>query len=101
MPLGIQNFMGSHVYIVVGSLIYGILEKLMLSFEDNILSPFIDMVLGKDFFDKFQMRFGKKENNVIDLGKFLADGLKVIVLLLITYKLYLYFEQYKGVSRKL
>lgn len=98
MPLCLQNFMGSHIYIVVGSLIYGILEKIMFSFEENILSPFIDIILGEDFFDQFKI---KVNEHVIDLGKFLADGLKVVILLLITYNLYIYFDHYKGVSKKL
>ena len=101
MALGIQNFMGSHVYIVVGSLIYGILEKIMLSLEDNILSPFIHMLLGDRFFDKLKWQIGKDEEDILDVGKFLADGLKVMILLLITYQLYIYFEDYKNVSKKL
>lgn len=93
--------MGSHVYIVVGSLIYGILEKIIISFEDNLLSPFIHMFLGDRFFDNWKWQIGKYKEDVIDLGKFLADGLKVTVLLLITYNLYIYFEHYKNVSKKL
>jgi len=93
--------MGSHVYIVVGSLIYGILEKIMYSFEENILSPFIHMLIGDQFFDNWKWQIGKDENDVIDLGKFVADGIKVIILLLITYNIYIYFDHYKNVSKKL
>ena len=101
MVLCLQNFMGSHVYIVVGSLIYGILEKIMYSFEKNLLSPFVQMLLGERFFDKLKWQIGKDEEDIIDLGKFLADGITVMVLLLLTYNLYIYFDHYKNVSKKL
>jgi len=48
---------------------------------------------------KLQAR--KRGEDIIDLGKFLADGITVIVLLLITYNIYLYFEHYKKISKKL
>ena len=54
MALGIQNFMGSHVYIVVGSLIYIFLEKIMMSLEEHLLSPFINILLGEKFFNKLK-----------------------------------------------
>ena len=101
MALGIQNFMGSHIYIVVGSLIYVILEKIMMSLEQNLLSPFINMLLGEKILNKLKWQIGKNEEDIIDLGKFFADGLKVIILLLITYNIYIYFEDYKSFSKKL
>ena len=73
----------------------------MYSFEKNLLSPFIQMLLGESFFDKLKWQIGKDEEDIIDLGKFLADGITVITLLLITYNIYCYFEYYKNVSKKL
>lgn len=64
----------------------------MTSLYDNLLSPFIDMLLGENFFEKLKWDIGN--DKVIDLGAILAEGIKVFFLALLSFYMYQYFKKY-------
>ena len=94
MPFSIETFVGLHIYLVAADLIYNILDRFMVSFYDNLLSPFVNALLGEDFFEKLKWQMGKKEENVIDLGAIISETVKLTILVLLSYNIYKYFKKY-------
>ena len=92
MGFSIETFVGLHIYLVAADLIYNILDKFMSSLYENLLSPFIDMLLGENFFAKLKWTVG--EDKTIDLGAILAEGIKVFFLALFAFYMYQYFQKY-------
>ena len=95
MAFSIETFVGLHIYLVAADLIYNILDKFMVSLYDNLLSPFVDMLLGENFFEKFKWNVGKDGKIKIDLGAILAEAIKVFFLALFAFNMYKYFKKYE------
>ena len=95
MPFSIETFVGLHIYLVAADLIYNILDKFMVSLYDNLLSPFVNMLLGDSFFSSLKWKIGKAEDdNVIDLGAIIAELFKLFFLALFAFYMYQYFKKY-------
>jgi len=96
MPFSIETFVGLHIYLVAADLIYNILDKFMVSLYDNLLSPFVNMLLGDSFFSNLRWKIGKaEEENVIDIGAIIAEMFKLFFLALFAFYVYKYFKYYE------
>ena len=90
----IETFIGLHIYLVAADLIYNILDRFITSVYDNFLSPLINELLG-DSVNKLRWKIGKSEDSVIDLGKIISESIKLFIIALMSFYIYVYFKKYK------
>ena len=95
MAFSIETFVGLHIYLVAADLIYNILDKFMTSLYDNLISPFVDMLFGENFFERLKWNAGKDGKTVIDIGAIIAEAVKVFFLALFAFNVYIYFQKYE------
>lgn len=94
MSFSIETFVGLHVYLISAHLIYNILDRFMISFYDNLLSPFVNILVGKNLFEKLKWQI-EKEEDIIDLGEIIAETVKLTIFVLLSYNVYKYFKKHK------
>jgi len=95
MPFSFGQFAGLHVYLIVADLIYSILDKIITSFYDNLLSPIINVTLGKDLMDKLTYKIGPEEEDVIKIGAIISEIIKMFFIFLIIFYTYKLTKQFK------
>ena len=100
MPFSFEQFAGLHVYLIVADLIYNILDKIITSFYDNLLSPVINVTFGKDLMKKLTFQIGKDEDDVIKLGDIIVEIVKMFFIFLIIFYTYKFASQYKKFNVK-
>ena len=100
MPFSFGQFAGLHIYLIVADLIYNILDKIITSFYDNLLSPVINVTFGKDLMKKLTYQIGKDEDDVIKLGDIITEIVKMFFILLIIFYTYELFSGYKKFHAK-
>lgn len=96
MAFTFSQFAGLHIFLVVADLIYGVLDKIITSFYDNILSPIINVVLGKHIIKKLEVSIGNKNNKeTLKFGDFISETIKMLIILLIIFNIYVFFKQFE------
>jgi large-conductance mechanosensitive channel len=96
MSFTFSQFAGLHIFLVVADLIYGVLDKIITSFYDNILSPLINIVIGKNIIKKMEVSIGSNENKgILKFGDFISETIKMLIILLIIFNIYISFKQFE------
>lgn len=83
------NFIGLRSFMIMGDLLFHLITKLYENIEENILNPIMDPYIPKDF-----LVFHPTEKITLNVGKFLIEIFKTIILAYITYQLFIYTEPY-------
>ena len=100
MPFSFEQFAGLHVYLIVADLIYNILDKIITSIYDNLLSPLINVTLGKDLMDKLTYKIGPEEEDVIKIGAIISEVIKMFFIFLIIFYTFKFAKKYKKFQAK-
>ena len=95
MPFSFEQFAGLHVYLICADLIYNILDKIIMSIYDNLLSPLINVLLGKDLLNKLTFKIGQEEEDVIKIGNIIAEIIKMFFIALIIFYVYKFAKKYE------
>ena len=95
MPFSFETFAGLHVYLIIADLIYNILDKIIMSIYDNLLSPIINVILGKDLMDKLTYQIGPEEEDVIKVGAIIAEVIKMFFIALLIFYVYTFAKKYE------
>ncbi len=94
-PFSFSQFAGLHVYLIVADLIYNILDKIISSFYDNLLSPVINVLIGKDLMKLLTYKIGPEEEDVIKIGAIISEVIKMFFIFLIIFYTYKFAKKYK------
>ena len=95
MPFSFETFAGLHVYLIIADLIYNILDKIITSLYENLLSPVINVTLGKDLIDKLTYKIGPGEEDVIKIGVIIAEVIKMFFIALLIFYVYSFAKKYE------
>lgn len=95
MPFSFEQFAGLHVYLIVADLIYNILDKIIMSIYDNLLSPLINVTIGRDLLNKLTYKIGPEEGDVLKIGEIIAEIIKMFFIALIIFYVYKFAKKYE------
>lgn len=96
MAFTFSQFAGLHIFLVVADLIYGVLDKIITSFYDNILSPIINVILGKHIIKKLEVPIGSNDNQeILKFGDFISETIKMLLILFLIFNIYVSFKQFE------
>jgi len=95
--VGLNAFIGFQIYLLIANLINGLLDRIVDSFYDNMLSPAITLITGSKF-KKLQWTVTGNEKEVtFDLGQIVEEFIKVFIMFIILYYVFMHFQKYKDV----
>lgn len=95
---GIESFIGFKIYLLIADLIHGLLDRLIDSFYDTILSPGIELITGNKLKKLQWTVVGNEKEITFDLGQLIEEFVKVCIMFIVIYYVYVYFQKYKDVE---
>lgn len=94
--LSFTDFAGLNIFLVIADVIFKLIEKLIDSFNDNIVFPSLNYFVPKKFWDKFRISIG---DGHIHFGKFILDMVKLTTTALVVYLLWRFFGRFEKLKK--
>ena len=102
MTFSFEQFAGLHLYLIVADLIFSVLDRIVISIYENLLSPVINTILGKSLLDLLTIQIGPCKKDVIKIGDIIAEVIKMFIILIMifyTYKFAKKYEKFKSLKK--
>jgi hypothetical protein len=84
-----ESFVGLRSFLIMGDLMFHLLTLVYKNIQDNILDPILDPYIPENF-----LVFHPTEKITLNLGKFLVNFFKTVILAYLTFKIFVYTEPY-------
>ena len=89
-----EKFIGFHLYLIAADIIFSILSGFIDSLSTNFIIPLLDSLLDNNI-SNLKWKIGKNEKDIIDLGQFIKDFIRLILISFISFQIYTFFKKYK------
>ena len=96
--LSLVQFAGLNIFLVIADATFKVLEKVIHSFNENILFPLFENIAPEHKCSAIKIKVGRTN---IHIGKFLLDILKLSTTVLIIYFMWRATKSYKGLRGQL
>ena len=84
-----ESFVGLRSFLIMGDIMFHLLTKLYNNVEKNLLNPILDPYVPEEF-----LVIRPTSKIKINLGKFLIELLKTLILAYMSYQIFIYTEPY-------
>ena len=84
-----DSFIGLRSFLIVGDLMFHLLTQVYTNIQENLLDPLLDPYIPENF-----LVYKMNEKVTLNVGKFLVNLFKTIILAYLTFQIFRYTEPY-------
>ena len=95
MALCFEQFAGLHLYLIVSDLIFTTLDRILVSLYDNLLSPIINVLIGKNILESLTFKIGPNKKDVIKIGDIIAEVIKMFIIVILIFYTFQFAKKYE------
>lgn len=84
-----ESFLGLRAFMITGDLMFHLLTLVYKNIQENLLDPILDPYVPENF-----LVYRPTKKITLNVGKFLVDFSKTIILAYLTFKIFIWTEPY-------